>query len=169
MRSRDRLSPELVRELAAQLRKCPDITVAADACGVHPRQVVLWIKEGMYPSATAEHGALARAARRSLASVKGRLWESVFMAATGYVDIDGVPQKGDPKWAAFLLDRLKDDRDQQWADTLPGPEDRAAVRRHMFQQGDPQLLADIEAAGFKLVPIDDRETPPPLLQGELED
>jgi hypothetical protein len=170
-KSKETLNPELVKRLCRAIRRYPNITAAADACGVNPRQLQQWIKRGLYPNPEPCYGALANAARRSLAICKGKLWETLFVSATGYVDADGRPVLGDPKWAAYLMEQMKEEGDLPWNSTIPDAGDMPAVRKHLFQNPSPQLLQDIHDAGFKMVPLE--PTDPPLqltaAQGELVD
>lgn len=167
-RSKDEtLNPDLVRRLCRAIRKYPNITAAADSCGVNPRTLHLWIKKGLYPNPDPLYGALAEAARRSLGLVKGKLFQSLLAAAT----TGGPAGQGDPKWAAYLLEHMADDGDIPWSSTVPGEGDLPAVRTHLFQHPSPQLLKDIRAAGMKLVPLEPGDAPqlPAVVDGELED
>lgn len=170
-RKTDQLNPQLVKRLCRAIRKYPNITAAADACGVNPRQLQGWIKRGLYPNPEPCYGALANAARRSLAVCKGRLFETLYLAATGYKDADGKPHLGDPKWAAYLMEQMKEEGDIPWNATIPDEGDMPAVRRHLFQNPNPQLLKDIADAGFKLVPLapEEKALPAAPVDGELVD
>lgn len=173
MRSRkaEALSPELCLRLCRAIRKYPNITAAADACGVNPRTLQGWIKRGLYPNPDRVYGALAHAARRSLAVCKGRLFDTLMVAATGYVDADGKPHPGDPKWAAYLMEQMKEEGDIPWNATIPDDGDMPAVRKHLFQNPPAQMLKDIADAGMKLVPLtpEERALPAAPVDGELVD
>lgn len=170
-RKTETLNPYLVKRLCRAIRKYPNITAAADACGVNPKQLQLWVKRGLYPNPEPCYGALANAARRSLSLCKGRLWETLYLSATGYTDADGKPHLGDPKWAAYLMEQMKEDGDIQWNSTIPDEGDLPSVRKHLFQNPSPKLLQDIADAGMKLVPLTpaDRALPPAPAEGELID
>ncbi len=173
MRSRrnETLNPQLVKSLCRAIRKYPNITAAADHCGVNPRQLQLWIKRGLYPNPEPCYGALAHAARRSLAVCKGKLFDTLMVAATGYVDADGKPHPGDPKWAAYLMEQMKEEGDIPWNATIPDEGDMPAVRKHLFQNPPAQMLKDIADAGMKLVPLtpEERALPAAPVDGELVD
>jgi hypothetical protein len=169
MRSRktETLDPQLVKRLCRAIRKYPNITAAADVCGVNPRQLQGWIKRGLFPNPEPCYGALAEAARRSLGLVKGKLFQSLLAAALPTKD-----RGGDPKWASYLLEQMKEEGDVSWTSTVPGEGDMPAVRRHLFTNPSPQLLQDINAAGMKLVPLTEDEKkalPPAPAEGELMD
>lgn len=171
-RKTERLNPYLVKRLVRAIRKYPNLTAAADACGVNPRQLQAWIKRGLYPNPEPEYGALAVAARRSLALCKGKLFQTLYRAAVGYVDDDGVPHTGDPKWAAYLMEQMAEEGEIPWTATIPGEGDMPSVRKHLFQNPSPQLLQDIADAGMKLVPMSPEEkalAPAPVADGELMD
>jgi len=161
------LNPDLVKRLCRAIRKYPNITAAADACGVNPRELQQWVKRGLYPNPDPLYGALAEAARRSLGLVKGKLFQSLLVAATE----GGASGLGDPKWAAYLLEHMKEDGEITWTSTVPNEGDMPAVRRHLFQNPSPSLLQDIHDAGFKLAPLEPGDAPPQLgaAQGELVD
>jgi hypothetical protein len=170
-RKTETLNPDLVKRLCRAIRKYPNITAAADVCGVNPRQLQRWIKLGLYPNPEPCYGALAHAARRSLAVCKGKLWDTLFIAATGYTDADGKPHPGDPKWAAYLMEQMKEEGDIPWNDTIPNEGDLPAVRKHLFANPPAQLLKDIADAGMKLVPLtaEEKALPPAPAEGELMD
>ncbi len=161
------LNPELVKRLCRAIRKYPNLTAAADSCGVNPRELQLWIKRGLYPNPSPLYGALAEAARRSLGLVKGKLFQSLLEAATK----GGLGGTGDPKWAAYLLEHMKEEGELTWADTIPNDGDMPMVRKHLFQNPSPQLLQDIHDAGFKLAPLEPEDERPqlPAAEGELVD
>jgi hypothetical protein len=160
-RTNDRLNPALVARLCRAIRKHPSLTDAADACGVHPRTLQLWIKQGLYPNPDPGCHALAVAARRSRALLRGKLFERLVAAATD--------KNGDPKWAAYLLERLDEEGEITWQSTVPSPGENALVRRELFQNPPPALLEDIAAAGMKLVPLEPGDELPALVEGELVD
>lgn len=170
-RKAEKLTPDLVKRLCRAIRKFPNITAAADACGVNPRQLQAWIKKGLFPNPDPEYGALAVAARRSLALCKGRLFQTVYQAAVGFTDKDGERFPGDPKWASYLMEQMKEEGEIPWTATVPDEHDMPAVRRHLFANPSPQLLQDINAAGMKLVPLtaDEKALPPAPVDGELVD
>jgi hypothetical protein len=161
------LNPDLVKRLCRAIRRYPNIQAAADSCGVNPLTLQRWIKRGLYPNPDPLYAALAEAARRSLGLVKGKLFQALLEAATK----GGAGGTGDPKWAAYLLEHMKEEGDLTWNDTIPSASDMPAVRTHLFQNPSPQLLKDIDAAGMKLVPKDVGEPPLalPAAEGELVD
>lgn len=161
------LNPDLVKRLCRAIRKYPNLTAAADSCGVNPRELQLWIKRGLFPNPDPLYGALAQAARRSLGLVKGKLFQSLLEAATK----GGPTGLGDPKWAAYLLEHMKEEGELTWQDSIPSAGDMPAVRKHLFQNPSPQLLQDIHDAGFKLAPLEHDDPPLQLVaaQGELVD
>jgi hypothetical protein len=160
------LTPELVKRLCRAIRRYPNITAAADSCGVNPRTLQGWVKRGLYPNPDPLYAALAEAARRSLGLVKGKLFQTLLVAAVG-----DRTRPGDPKWAAYLLEHMKEEGELTWGDTVPGHGDMPSVRRHLFQNPSPQLLQDIDAAGMKLVPKGPGDAPRalPAVDGELVD
>lgn len=162
------LDPYLVKRLCRAIRRYPNIQAAADSCGVNPLTLQGWIRRGLYPNPDPTYRALAEAARRSLGLVKGKLFQCLLDAATR----GGASGKGDPKWAAYLLEQMKEEGDLRWNDTIPGPNDMPAVRKHLFQNPSPQLLKDIEEAGMRLIPKEPTDKPlelPSALDGELEE
>lgn len=161
------LNPDLVKRLCRAIRRYPNIQAAADSCGVNPRTLQIWIKRGLFPNPDPVYAALAEAARRSLGLVKGKLFQCLLEAATQ----GGAAGRGDPKWAAYLLEHMKEEGDLTWNDTVPGANDLPAVRTHLFANPSPQLLKDIDAAGMKLVPKGPGDAPPalPVVTGELEE
>ncbi len=78
---------------------------------------------------------------------------------------------GDPKWAAYLMEQMKEDGELTWSSTIPDAGDMPAVRKHLFQNPSPQLLQDIHDAGFKMVPLEPTDPTLQLVaaQGELVD
>lgn len=162
-RRNEQLTPELVKRLVRAIRENPNLADAADSCGVNPRSLVAWVKLGLYPNAEPRYHALAVAARRSRALLRGKLFKRLVQAATD--------ELGDPKWAAWLLERMDEEGEPTWLSTIPGPGDMPQVRQHLFKNPSPQLLQDIDAAGFKLVPKDPNEPAalPPAVDGELEE
>lgn len=156
-RRNETLNPELVKRLVRAIRKHPNLTDAADACGVHPRTLQLWIKKGLYPNPGADFHALAVAARRSRALLRGKLF--------GFL-VEGA--KNDPKWAAYLLERMDEDGEITWQSTVPGPEDQSATLQHIMANPPPEVLAAIEAAGMKLVPLGEA-APLQIAEGQFAD
>lgn len=160
------LNPDLVKRLCRAIRKYPNLTAAADSCGVNPRELQLWVKRGLYPNPDPLYGALSEAARRSLGLVKGKLFQSLLAAATK----GGPGGDGDPKWAAYLLEHMQEEGELNWQSTIPDAGDMPAVRKHLFQNPSPQLLQDVHDAGFKLVPLEHTDPPLQLVaEGQLVD
>lgn len=158
-RTNDVLTPELIKRLCRAIRKHPSLTDAADACGVHPRTLQLWVKKGLYPSPDPAYHALALAARRSRALTRGKLFQIILEGA-----------KADPKWAAYLLERMDEAGEITWGSTVPGEHDMPQVRQHLFRNPSPELLNDIEAAGMKLVPLDPGAPAPlQIAEGQFAD
>lgn len=168
-RTNDKLYPELLQRLVRAVRRNPNLTDAADSCGVNVKDLQLWIKRGLWPGAAREYRALAVAARRSRALLRGKLFETLMVAATHRLDPDtGEPIPGDPKWASYLLEHLVEEGELTWQDTVPSGPDMPDVRRHLIQSG--ALDKDIAEAGFKLVPLEPGEAPPLLIaEGEFAD
>lgn len=168
-RTNDKLDPDLLARLVRAVRRNPNLTDAADSCGVHVKDLQAWIKKGLYPGAAREYRALAVAARRSRALLRGKLFETLMVAATHRIDPDtGEPIPGDPKWAAYLLEQLAEEGELTWQETIPSAPDMPDVRRHMLLSG--ALDKDIAEAGFKLVPLESGEAPPlQIAEGEFAD
>jgi len=168
-RRNDSLNPELVKRLVRAIRKHPNLTDAADACGVNPRDLALWIKKGLYPNAPAGCAALAVAARRARALLRGRLFDTLIVAATHRIDPStGEPIPGDPKWASYIMERLDEEGEIKWQDTIPSGPDMPDVRRHLIQSG--AMDKEIADAGFKLVPLEPGDSPTlQIAEGEFAD
>lgn len=162
-RTNDKLTPALLRRLVHAVRRNPNLQDVADSCGVTPRDLQAWVKNGLMPGAAPEHRALAVAARRSRALLRGKLFERLVKEATS--------PNGDPKWSAYLLERLDEEGEITWQSTIPGPGDTAAVRRALLANPPPALLEDIAAAGMKLVPLEPGDPIPvrAIPDGELVD
>lgn len=162
MASKNDISPERAKALIKALKANPNLTDAADTCGVHPRTLATAIKRGLFPNPDPQDRALARAARHSRALLRGEMFGHLKKAA-----------ELDPKWAQYLLERMTDEGEITWQETLPGPQDAPQIRQHLFRPGHVpvELLSDIHAAGMKLVPLteDERMLPAPVVDGELED
>lgn len=160
--AKNEITPERAKALIKALRANPNLTDAADTCGIHPRVLTAAIKRGMFPNPDPQDRALAKAARHSRALLRGELFETLRNAA-----------KDDPKWAQYLLEHMTDPDEVRWSETLPGPQDAAAIRQHLFRPGHvpPDLLADVHAAGMKLVPLtaEEKMLPAPVADGEFED
>jgi hypothetical protein len=77
----------------------------------------------------------------------------------------------DAKWAAYCLERLTEPGEETWQGTVPGAAEAPAMRVHLLRNPPPELLADVHAAGLKLVPLSPEELllPAPVLDGELVD
>jgi len=159
--SKNEITPERAKALIKALKANPNLTDAADTCGVHPRTLATAIKRGLFPNADPQDRALARAARHSRAFLRGELFGVVKKAAL----------EGDTKLAVWLLERLTDEGEITWQETLPGPQDAPLVRQNMLKRPSPELLADIHAVGLKLVPLtpEERQLPAPVVDGELEE
>jgi hypothetical protein len=158
-RRNESLDPELIKRLVRAIRKHPSLTDAADACGVHPRTLQLWIKRGLSPSPDAGCHALAVAARRSRALLRGKLFGHLVEGA-----------KNDPKWAAYLLERMDEDGEITWESTVPGPGDQAVNLKQIMANPPPEVLAAIEAAGMKLVPLEPGDVQPlQITEGQFAD
>jgi len=168
-RTNDKLDPDLLARLVRAVRKNPNLTDAADSCGVHVKDLQAWIKRGLYPSAPREYRALAVAARRSRALLRGKLFETLMVAATHRLDPDtGTPIPGDPKWAAYVLEMMAEEGELRWQETVPSGPDMPDVRKHLLQSG--AMDKEIADAGFKLVPLEPGERPPlQIAEGEFAD
>lgn len=154
------LTPALLLRLTRALRANPNLTDAADSCGVHPRTLREWIQRGLYPNADRLHAALATCARRQRALVRCEMFGLLRKAA-----------KDDAKWAAYCLELLTEDGEESWQATVPGAAEAPAMRQHLLRNPPPELLADIHAAGLKLVALspEERQLPAPVTDGELCD
>lgn len=130
-------------------------------CGVHPRVLASAIKRGLFPNADPQDRQLARAARHSRALLRGELFQVVKDQAL----------QGDAKLAVWLLEKMTEPGELQWEETLPGPQDRPLVRQAIFAKPSADLLADIHAAGMKLVALtpEERQLPAPAVDGEFEE
>ena len=153
------ISPERAKALIKALKANPNLTDAADICGVHPRTLSAAIKRGLFPNPDPQDRALARAARHSRAFLRGELFEVVKKAAL----------EGDTKLAMWLIERMTDQDELAWSETLPGPNDAPQIRQALFARPTPELLQDIHSAGMKLVPMtpEERQLPAPAVDGEL--
>lgn len=162
------LTPVRVKALIAAIKENPNLTDAADTCGVHPRTLLAAIKRGLYPNPDPQDRALAKAARHSRALLRGELFGVLKNAALGRGQFEG---EADPKWAQYLIERMTDEGELTWQEALPGPNDAPFVRQHLFKRPTPDLLQDIHAAGMKLVPMteEEKQLPAPVLDGELVD
>lgn len=158
--SKSEITPERAKALIKALRANPNITDAADTCGVHPRTLASAIKRGMFPNPDPVDRAIAKAARHSRALLRGEMFSVLIEAA-----------KADPKWAQWVYERMTDEGEITWEDALPGPKDAPQIRQHLFARPTPDLLADIHAAGLKLVPLDETEKqlPAPVADGEFDE
>lgn len=159
-KSRDALTAGLLKRLVRALRANPNLTDAADTCGVHPRTLRMWIQQGLYPNAEPLYRALATCARRQRSHVRGEMFGILRRAA-----------RVDAKWAAYCLERLTEEGEETWQGTVPGAPEAPAMRQHLLRNPPPELLADIHAAGLKLVPLspEERALPAPVTDGELCD
>ena len=166
-REKSELTPQLAKALVAALKKNPNLTDAADTCSVHPRTLKGWIKRGMFPSPDPLCASLARAARHSRALLRGELWDVLYKAATtGFGDAGP-----DTKLTMWLYEKMIEQGELTWEEVLPGPEDRNQVRQHLYAHPTPELLADLHAAGVKIVPLTEaeRQLPAPVVDGEFDD
>lgn len=155
----DTINPDLVKRLVRAIRRHPALTDAADACGVHVRTLQLWVKRGLLPNPEPAYHALAVAARRSRAMLRGKLF--------GFL-VEGA--KNDPKWAAYLLERMDEEGEITWESTVPGPGEQAVNLKHIMANPPPEVLAAIEAAGMKLVPLEPGDHQPlQITEGEFAD
>ena len=168
------ITPERAKALIKALKANPNLTDAADICGVHPRTLGAAIKRGLFPHPDPQDKALARAARHSRALLRGDLFGVLKKAALG--ELPDPKEKGeklppDPKWAQYLIERMTDEGELTWNETLPGPADAPQMRQRLFAQPTPELLQDIHAAGMKLVPMtpEEKQLPAPAIDGELMD
>jgi hypothetical protein len=153
-------NPELFKRLVRSVSKNPNLTDVADENEVHPRTLALWVKKGLYPNPEPHYAALARAARKSRALLRGKLFTTLVKAA-----------ETDPKWAAYCMERLDEEGELTWQSTIPGPEDRDVTLQHLFKGYIPaEVLAAIDGAGLKLVPLEPGERAPlQITEGELVD
>lgn len=168
------ITPERAKALIKAIKANPNLTDAADICGVHPRTLAAAIKRGLFPNPDPQDAMLARAARHSRALLRGDLFEVVKAAALGKLP-DG-KNRGeflppDTKLTVWLIERLTDEGELTWSETLPGPQDAPQLRQALFARPTPELLQDIHAAGMKLVPMtsDEKQLPAPAVDGELMD
>lgn len=165
--SKNELTPQLAKALVVALKRNPNLTDAADTCGVHPRTLKLWIKRGLFPNPDPLCASLARAARHSRALLRGALFEVLKKAAT-----EGYGGEGpDTKLTVWLYEHMIEEGELTWEEVLPGPEDRNVVRQHLYSHPTAELLADLHAAGVKIVPLTEaeRQLPAPVIDGEFED
>jgi hypothetical protein len=166
-REKSELTPQLAKTIVEALRRNPNLTDAADMAGVHPRTLKLWIKRGLFPNPDPLCARLARAARHSHALLRGELFEVLKKAATiGFSDAGP-----DTKLTVWLYEKLIDEGELTWEECLPGPEDKHSVRQHLYAHPTAELLADLHAAGVKLVPLTETEKllPAPVVDGEFDD
>lgn len=173
-RRKEELDPELFQRLVAAVKKNPSLVDAADECGVHPRTLALWVKRGLFPNAERQFAALATTLRGSRARIRGDLFVVLADAALGRgKTAGGESRQPDPKWAAYLLERLTEEEPVSWAATVPGPADKETTLEHVMRNPPAEVLAAIAAAGKKLVPLEPGDAPalPPasVAEGELED
>lgn len=93
--------------------------------------------------------------------LRGELFEVLKTAALG----------GDTKLAQWLYEEMTEEGEVTWEETLPNEGDKHAVRQHLYAHPTPELLADLHAAGVKLVPLTeaDKALPAPILDGEFEE
>lgn len=172
--SKNEIDPKRAKALIAALKRNPNLTDAADLCGVHPRTLAAAIKRGLFPNPDPQDRALARAARHSHAILRGDLFEVVKKAALG--TLPDSKNKGeflppDTKLAMWLIEQLTDEGELTWSETLPGPQDAPMLRQALFARPTPELLQDVHAAGMKLVPLtpEEKQLPAPAIDGELMD
>jgi hypothetical protein len=172
--SKNEITPERAKALIKAIKANPNLTDAADICGVHPRTLAAAIKRGLFPNPDPQDAALARAARHSRALLRGDLFDVVKNAALG--KLPDAKNKGemlppDTKLAMWLIERLTDEGELTWSETLPGPHDAPQIRQALFARPTPELLQDVHAAGMKLVPLtsEERLLPAPAVDGELMD
>lgn len=177
--SNEKLTPRLCSELVEAIKKNPHLVDVADECGVSPRDLQMWIRRGMYPQPDPLCRALAGAARKSRALLRGKLWQTLATAA-----------ENDPRWAQYVWEELKEEGEIKWQDTLPSEGEAPLVRQHLLANPNPELQQDLDACNYLKLPaeISARAVaelvrtgklqelvgelpalPPPIAEGELID
>lgn len=141
------LTSSLLEALAAAIKDNPSISDAAAACGVPPNTLRTWLKLGLLPNPEPLYEQLVVRFRAARGRVRSEMFQVIFDAARGK---SGLP---DPKWAAWVLDHLKDEADEiKWSQILPGKADQPEAIVRLLRSPPPELRKALDAAGVDLVP-----------------
>lgn len=159
MKKSPELTPEMFKRVVRAAVANPNLTDIADACEIHVLTLHAWIRRGMLPNADPLYAGFAAAVRKSRAQVRGKMFSILVREA-----------ENDPKWAAYVLERMTEEGEQTWQSTVPGPGDQAVNLQHIMANPPPEVLAAIEAAGMKLVPLEPGDVQPlQIIEGEFAD
>lgn len=137
------INPPLLRELVHALRRNPTLEDAADACGVHPKTLIWWVKQGLLPNPERPYAILARWARKARASYRGELFNILRTEA-----------HRDWKIAQYLLERSdKELLGEHWAQAIPQAGESKLVTSNLFERPSPELLRDLTEARWVQLPL----------------